>query len=78
MSRQKRRSLRSFSFPRLSFQSASPSFFFYKYQAEIIQEPIRSTVEKILFRHGVVFVPSRWNENYSMVERNNLCRYKCW
>lgn len=66
-----------FLFPVFSFQSASPSFSFYKYQAEIIQEPIRSTVEIILFRHGVVFVPSRWNENCPMVERNNLCRYKC-
>jgi hypothetical protein len=46
--------------------------FLYKYQAESMQEPIRSTVEKVLFRHGVVFVPPWWNENYSTVERDNL------
>ena len=46
--------------------------FLYKYQAESMQEPIRSTVEKVLFCRGVVFIPPRWNENYSTVERDNL------
>ena len=41
----------------LSLQSASSSVS-YKYQAESMQEPIRSTVEKVLFCHGVVFVPT--------------------
>lgn len=50
----------------------SVSIFLYKYQAEIMQGVIRSTMEKVLFHHGVVFVPLRWNENFSMMERDSF------
>ena len=53
-------------------RNMSVSIFLYKYQAEIMQGVIRSTMEKVLFHHGVVFVPPRWNENFSMMERDSF------